>query len=97
MIEKLLPFVWIYLIALFFLATYRGFAYDIAKEKEDPSYKGWHSLSFKNGWILFALPLLIFSKSKDKAVLDSARKYNKVIWNMYITILLLIIIYCIKD
>lgn len=96
-IEHILPFIWTYLIALFIISAYKGFAYDMANEKIDPNYKGWHSISFKSGRIWFAFPILLFPKSKDKSVIETAKSYNKIIFNIYITTLILVIIYLGKN
>jgi len=92
-VQKILPFIWVYLVILIFVASYKGMLYDNEKEKEDVNYKDCHSFSFKRGKFWFALPRLVSTKNATQIANKAAKAYNKIVINIWVTIICLTILY----
>lgn len=92
-LKELIPFIWIYLIVLTIAASFRGILYDDARKKENQSYNGCHSLFYKNGKIWFPIPWVILKKSNNLQVIKYTKSYNKIAYNFWVVIILLVILY----
>lgn len=92
-ISNVIPFLWLYLIALIIILPFKGILYDDAKKKEDPKYKGNHSFSYSNGQVSFPFPIFVNTKNKTSNTNKYARKFNLIVFNIWLTALLLLILY----
>jgi uncharacterized membrane protein len=94
--NSLISLILTYNVFLLVIAQFKGMAYDIAKEKEDPKYKGNHSFSSTHGKIWFSLPIPILAKNKSEEAIKKAKSYNLIIINFWISIIVCIILYVFK-